>query len=508
MAQKTFKSSSADGGNSTKIVVAVLGVLFLGLLVFFIYTRRDSGSQFDWRPTYNERGRQPFDLAIFYNLFAESYPLRRMSERVPRELPADASAMGTMYCFIGNMPMYSEEEAEHILRYAENGGTVFIATEELPDSLMTFLLFRSDCNFMGNDNRPMSQWRTSSATVSANLTHPSLRAAQPYEIAIPEEAGYGYAQIWSYIPLTALCEYNSLPIALLGTATFDANLAEPTNDFDTPADEFGNRPLPLNPRARREAANFVRFTTQRGYIYIHTQPRYFTNYYMQEAAGLEYANKVLAHFDARDIYWDRVSTVPPKKRRTNTAEDRPPVPRNPMEYIYGQPALRSAWYVLLAGTLLFMIFRARRRQRTIPILDPNRNTSLEFIKTIGGLYFQQQNHRNIFQKIMVHFLAHLRRRYHIVVREGEAYNKALFTRIALRTEVDEAIVSRIFERYEQVTSQLKSASTEVSAETLNNFYLLVQEFHEKEQQNAFTEEKRRQIQEKAAAKRSAKNAGA
>lgn len=481
-------------------MVIALAVLFLGLLVFFIYSRGGNGSQFDWRPTYSERGRQPFDLAIFYKLFEESYPLRRMSERVPQELPTDGTAVGTLYCFIGYAPQYSEEEAEHILRYAENGGTVFIAAEELPDSLMNFLLFRNDCNFMGNDNRPMSQWRTVSNSANASFTHPELRSPNPYQLVLPEEAGYSHTRQWSYIPLTALCEYNSVPVALLGTASFDVSLAETSNDFDAPINPNGERPAP-NPRARREAANFVRFTTKRGYIYLHTQPRFFSNYYMQEEAGLEYANKMLSHFDARDIYWDRVSTVMPKKRRATTPQERPPVPRNPMEYIYGQPALRSAWYVLLAGTLLFMIFRARRRQRTIPILDPNRNTSLDFIKTVGGLYFQQQNHRNIFQKIMLHFLAHLRKRYHIVVREGEERNKLFFLRLSLRTDVEEKIIQRIFERYDEVNKKLKNSNSELSASTLNEFYLLVQDFHEKEQQNTFNEEKRRQIAQKAATKR-------
>lgn len=461
---------SKSNTQSSTYIIAGVAVLFFILLLYLFSSA--GGDKYNWSPTFSEKGRQPFDIAIFYALFTKSYQLNITRERVTEELPTDAAAEGAIYCFIGNAPKYSEEEAEHMMRFAENGGTVFISAEELPDSLMQFLYYRNDCTF--DNQAQMAMWKTNSQSISAQFTHPNLIAPQPYTLALPENVESWQAANWSYFPLSAICENNSIPIVLLGTVNF----------FET----NGNSGL-------HTEANFVRFNTKRGYVYIHTNPRLFSNYYMQTEEGFEYANKVLAHFNSDKIYWDRVSTVFPRAK-ANAAEPRP-VPKNPMEYVYGQAQLRNAWYLLLGATLLFMVFRAKRRQRVIPLLEPNANTSLAFVKTIGQLYFQQQNHRNIFNKLMQHFLAHLRQRYHIVATE---FAPAFIERVAYRTDISIDIVSKIFSRYESITSQFKNKYTELHVSALNEFYSLIQQFHKAEADNVFNENKRLVINKKAAKK--------
>ncbi len=45
--------------------------------------------------------------------------------------------------------------------------------------------------------------------------------------------------------------------------------------------------------------------------------------------------------------------------------------------------------MIVAGVMLFILFNAKRRQRVIPVRTPNRNTSVEFVRTIGNLYYQK-----------------------------------------------------------------------------------------------------------------------
>ena len=51
-----------------------------------------------------------------------------------------------------------------------------------------------------------------------------------------------------------------------------------------------------------------------------------------------------------------------------------------------------------------MIFNAKRRQRVVPIINPLPNTTLDFTKTIGNLYYQEGNHQNIVDKKIIYFL--------------------------------------------------------------------------------------------------------
>jgi len=53
----------------------------------------------------------------------------------------------------------------------------------------------------------------------------------------------------------------------------------------------------------------------------------------------------------------------------------------------------------------------RRKQRIIPVLTKPRNDSLDFVKTIGRLYHEKRDHKNLSRKMSAYFLEHIRNRY-------------------------------------------------------------------------------------------------
>jgi hypothetical protein len=50
-----------------------------------------------------------------------------------------------------------------------------------------------------------------------------------------------------------------------------------------------------------------------------------------------------------------------------------------------------------------MIFEMKRKQRIIPVIKPLANTTMEFVQTIGNLYYQSSGHKSIAEK-RIHFL--------------------------------------------------------------------------------------------------------
>ena len=76
-----------------------------------------------------------------------------------------------------------------------------------------------------------------------------------------------------------------------------------------------------------------------------------------------------------------------------------------------QPALATALWLLLALVGLILLFESKRRQHSIPVRAPLRNTSLDFVKTIGRLYFQRKDNRNLAIKMTNHWLEYIRSRY-------------------------------------------------------------------------------------------------
>jgi hypothetical protein len=55
----------------------------------------------------------------------------------------------------------------------------------------------------------------------------------------------------------------------------------------------------------------------------------------------------------------------------------------------------------------------RRKQRVIPVVAKPRNDSLDFVKTIGRLYFDKGDHKNLARKMSAYFLEHVRNKYKI-----------------------------------------------------------------------------------------------
>jgi len=145
--------------------------------------------------------------------------------------------------------------------------------------------------------------------------------------------------------------------------------------------------------------NFIKVPYGSGEFYLHTQPVAFTNYHLLKENHAEYASNVLSYIDNGQIFWFL-------KNQSGIV-----VSSSPLRYILSQPALKWAMYIALIGILIFMIFTAKRKQRIIKIIKPLSNTTVDFTKTIGNLYFQEGNHNNIIQKKIIYFLEKIRQEY-------------------------------------------------------------------------------------------------
>lgn len=84
-----------------------------------------------------------------------------------------------------------------------------------------------------------------------------------------------------------------------------------------------------------------------------------------------------------------------------------------MRYVLSQPPLQSAYYLMLLTLLLYFVVESKRRQRVIPVLKPLVNRSLQFVKTIGSLYFNQKNNTDLARKKIIYFKEFLRERYYL-----------------------------------------------------------------------------------------------
>ncbi len=115
---------------------------------------------------------------------------------------------------------------------------------------------------------------------------------------------------------------------------------------------------------------------------------------------------------------------------------------SPLREFLKRPALRWALYTLIIGVLLLIGFTARRRQRIIPVVEEPTNKSLEFIKLIGTLYYQNKDNTDIVKKKYSYFTEEIRRVTGIDIDDVSHRDEAVFL-LANKTGIPEHELDQI-----------------------------------------------------------------
>ncbi|WP_027383513.1 hypothetical protein [Epilithonimonas caeni] len=141
------------------------------------------------------------------------------------------------------------------------------------------------------------------------------------------------------------------------------------------------------------SADFVKVNFGKGHFYIHSEPLVLTNYYILNSKN-KYLESVLSYLPNRETVW--------------FIKNDTPLSMSPMRFILSNPPLKYAWYLLITGFVVFVIFNAKRKQRIVPIVEPLKNTSVEFIRSIGNLYLQEGDFHEMMAKKAQYFLNRIR----------------------------------------------------------------------------------------------------
>jgi len=152
--------------------------------------------------------------------------------------------------------------------------------------------------------------------------------------------------------------------------------------------------------------NFICIRYGKGLVYLHNQPQVFTNYALLKNENCDrYVAGMLSYLpDNLPVVWFVDG---------QTVHADKPVNETVLSVVFRYPALEAVWLLFLYGMLLYLIFNAKRRQRVVPVVKPLKNTTVEFVQTIGNLYYQEGEISSIYSKMIVFFLDKVRQRYFI-----------------------------------------------------------------------------------------------
>jgi hypothetical protein len=145
--------------------------------------------------------------------------------------------------------------------------------------------------------------------------------------------------------------------------------------------------------------------------------------------------------------------------------------RTPLKYILSRESLKWSYYILIFSVIAYIIFQGKRKQRIIPVTAPLKNTTLEFVRIIGKLYFQQRDHKNIALKKINFFLDFLRNRYFVKTDE---LNPETVEKVSLKSGIDRNDVKNLFSyiNYIDICNKIKE-------EELQRINFLIETFYKK-----------------------------
>ena len=337
----------------SKRVLWIFGIALLAIVMTELFRPKP----IDWRASYISTDKIPFGGFV---LFEEASSLFKNAEiekidTDPYQFLTEGNyTQNSAYIFINDDLFFDERQTDEILKYAENGNTVFISSRSIGYILGDSLKIESTSNY----------------NILEEEIHPKFFSPTLKQDSLP---AYKKGVFKTYFT-----KIDTLKTTALGY-------------YDREDSAIGE-------------LNYVKVNFGKGQFLIHNLPEAFSNYYLLKN-NEQYAGSVFSYIDADKIYWDEYLKSGRK------------VVTSPMRFVLDQAPLTWAYYVLNGGLLIFVLFKGKREQRIVEVIKPLENTSVEFTKTIGDLYFQHKDFSDIIAKKITYFMESLRSKYYLNTNE-------------------------------------------------------------------------------------------
>lgn len=308
-------------------------------------------------PKYGYKDKEPMGGYIAYHYLNSLFDngVTEVMEKSFSKHRYEVDYNKSLYIIVAKGVFMSRLDVESIMNYVSNGNTVFISAEYIDQKLLDTLDVKATFDFSSFFFRDEYQMEKSDTRLSIN--HDAKK--------------YGFY----FVP-------------------FD-------NDF-TVSDTTTTQVLGYN---ENDEMNFIAVDHGQGKFVFHVAPAAFSNYFLLTNNNKEYLEKTFSYFDAEtaSVYWDNYY------RSKRSSDDDFSI----VGFFKKHPPLYYAFLIVLGALLLFIAFGGKRRQRFVPEKVPNTNTTVSYTETIGRLYLQKKDNRNIALKMFTYFLEYVRNHYYL-----------------------------------------------------------------------------------------------
>jgi hypothetical protein len=351
------------------------------------------------KESYLHKDKNPFGTFIAYKAMEGMYyrNILRDDKKTFEDNWTYSSDTGCILVNISKTLYTTDEDVTAVINFAEKGNDVFFAVEQFDFNLLNKLR----CGV----NRP---------GLTLNIDSPYKYTS--VNMLVDGDPGWSYS--YYYTPFdNAFVNHHSEDTKVLGV-----------NETGDP--------------------NFIVIFKGKGRIFLHCEPRAFSNYFLLQGNNYYYAQKAFGYLRAypEHVYWNEYyvtlkSRDQAMRRRSNSKDF------SSTGEIMKHPSLAIAFWLTLALLLLYILFALKRRQRIIETVKPNENTTVTFTETIGRLYLQKKDNRNIADKMITYFNEHVRSSYFL---NTSVINKEFISTLSRKSGVQLEVVEKLYNMFNQV----------------------------------------------------------
>ncbi len=390
---------------SRKILI-ISGIYIVVIIVFALLRPQE----IDWRPVFTSYQKSPFASRILYEQLSDIFGERLIRTRRPiYNLDHTIDADGrVLYLFITTAFRPADQDLTRLLDFVSAGNVAFIASESLSQRFTDTLGFDLVRHYSANPN--ISRWY--------------------YEDNISLHLKNAPSQEWD------------AAVRMTYTSVMHKESGSDTLGY-----------------MQSDQPNFVRIDFGLGTFFVHTYPYIFSNYHMLKSGNEEYIAHALSEIpQCQRWIWDDYYKG-----------DEVPKASHPFAALSRSQSFRWAYWLGIVALILFIVFTAKRRQRVIPVIAPVRNTTLDFVRTIGDLYFHRSDHKNLIEKKIGLVRSFLFKRYRIRLSD---FSNAEADAVAKRTGHPQHLIRSLFGQMDQLqNAQSVGAGDLISLnEKLDRFY--------------------------------------
>lgn len=348
--------------------------LYIGLIVMVFIgimgMEYSNNKPINWSPSYTYESKIPFGCFILGEWLEENYIGKvQHIHQSPYLFLEDNTLDGGTYLLVNNAVELDEVTVEKALQWVAKGNRLMIGSHSLDKVLLDTL--NLEVGFLSKNIEDIGE-----GAFYHQMVNPHVSGS----VVAADKMSYAHY-------FTSIDTLKAQVISVLDNQKFEKYAKED------------------------QLVSGIKQDFGKGEILVMTVPEAFTNYFLLDGDNKDYTSGWLSYLKngySDTLYLDNYLKAGKRAYAS------------PMHLFLSNRSLKWAYYLVLIGSVLFVFFEGKRKQRVIPVVNRLKNQTLEYAQLIADMYFHKGDSTRIAKQVVDGFWEYVRSHFYIITNNRNA----------------------------------------------------------------------------------------